>query len=339
MGLRSASVHKEAAFLASSASSSTLCHALDSNFRLNADSADSEFGNALSAYNAKLPPDVQTSAPQVATVKQKELSNKLDSAGHAVRLANVSGSDRATLISECQDGARDFWTVVPSRALGLAVPAAEFAVEVKYRLCMDQASEDWCPLCDSVLDPKGHHCRRCFAGGDRTIRHNKLRNGLFSFCRHDAGVQAELEKAGLLLPARQHESENARRPADIYLPQWYGGLPAALDFAVTSPNEAAFVGTAASEALHAAISYTETKRAHLNTATSCAEQGVTFLPMHVCETSGAWAPAASAVLKQIAKLAAARAGKPASELYRSLLQRLSVIVRTANARAHLRRMG
>ena len=45
------------------------------------------------------------------------------------------------------------------------------------------------------------------------------------------------------------------------------------------------------------------------------------------------------MLKQIAKLAAARAGQPASKLYRALLQRLSVTVRTANARAYLRRMG
>ena len=211
--------------------------------------------------------------------------------------------------------------------------------EIKYRLCMDHAAEDWCPLFDAVLDPRGHHCRRCSAGSDRTVRHNKVRNTTFSFCRQDAGIYgAELEKASLLLPARPQEAGNARRPADIYLPQWYGGLPAALDFAVTSPNQAAFVGRAASEALHAATSYSETKRAHLNIAASCAEQGVTFLPM-VCETSGAWAPEASAVLKQIAKLAAARAGKPASKLDRALLQRLSVTVRAANTRAHLRRMG
>ncbi|CAE8594402.1 unnamed protein product [Polarella glacialis] len=137
---------------------------------------------------------------------------------------------------------------------------------------------------------------------------------------------------------RPHEPGNARRPADVYLPQWYGGVPAVLDFAVISPNQVAYVGTAANVALRASISYSETKRARLNTAAACAAQGVTFLPT-VCETSGAWAPEASAVLKQVARQAAARAGRPASELYRSLLQRLSVAVRTANARAHLKRVG
>ncbi len=110
-----------------------------------------------------------------------------------------------------------------------------------------------------------------------------------------------------------------------------------MDFAVTSPNQSTVVGTAAREALHAAISYSETKRAHLNTATAYEAQGVTFLPM-VCETSGAWAPEASAILKQLARKAANRDSRPASEHYRALLQRLAVKVRTANAWAHLRRM-
>ena len=119
---------------------------------------------------------------------------------------------------------------------------------------------------------------------------------------------------------------------------WYDGQPAALDFAVTSPTQPAFVDTASNVALHAASSYSETKRAHLNTATACADAGVTFLPM-VCESTGAWATEASAVLKQLAKAAALREGVATSVVYRRLLQRLSLVVRTANAKAQLRRLG
>ena len=228
---------------------------------------------------------------------------------------------------------------MPSTALGLAVPAAEYVVELQYRLCMEQDTSDFCPLCDTVLDNRGHHCRRCSAGGDRTVRHNSVRNEVLKFCHNEAAIhQAELEKPGLLLPGRpDDEHQDGRRPADIYLPRWYGGTPAALDFAITSPNQTAHVGIAAREALHAATSYSETKRAHLNTASLCEAQAITFLPM-VCETSGAWAPEASAVLKQLARQAGNKAGKPASELYRTLLQRLAVKVRTSNARAHLKRM-
>ena len=97
-------------------------------------------------------------------------------------------------------------------------------------------------------------------------------------------------------------------------------------------------GRAAQEALHAAKSYSETKRAHLDTASACKAAGVTFLPM-VCESSGAWAPEAGLVLKHLAKRAAARTGRKTQDVFRDLLQRLSVITRTANARALLRRMG
>ena len=71
-----------------------------------------------------------------------------------------------------------------------------------------------------MLDTRGHHCCQCAAGGDRTIRHNKLRNEVFVFCREEAGIHhAELEKPDLLLPARSYdEQQAARRPADIYLP-------------------------------------------------------------------------------------------------------------------------
>ena len=111
-----------------------------------------------------------------------------------------------------------------------------------------------------------------------------------------------------------------------------------MDFAVTSPNLPQVAGRAAQEALHAAKSYSETKRAYLDTATACKDAGVTFLPM-VCESTGAWAPEAGIVLEHLAKRAAARAGRRTEDVFRELLRRLSVTTRTANARALLRRMG
>jgi hypothetical protein len=117
LGPRSTLLHSEAAFLASSAAASNLCHSLDASFQLRADNPASEFGTALAAFNAKLPETSQISAPEVAGTKQKDLSLKLDKAGHEERLASLCAADRATLISECQDGTRDFWSVVPSKAL------------------------------------------------------------------------------------------------------------------------------------------------------------------------------------------------------------------------------
>ena len=148
-----------------------------------------------------------------------------------------------------------------------------------------------------------------------------------------------MERPGLLIPPRPDDTaNNLRRPADIYLPAWYDGLPAALDFAVTAPQRLGIVATAAREALAAATAYSQQKRDHANTEADCTAAGVTFLPM-VAETTGAWAPEALLVLKQLAKAAAIKLGRDAAVVTKELLQGTAVTIRRANARAHLRRFG
>ena len=110
---------------------------------------------------------------------------------------------------------------------------------------------------------------------------------------------------------------------------------------MTSPNQSLFVTNASKEALFAAKAYSETKRSHQNTAFECEQHGVSFIPM-VAETSGAWSPEATLVFKHLAKKAASHVGGEAQEvqrIYRALLQKVAVVIRTANARAHLKRMG
>ncbi len=225
---------------------------------------------------------------------------------------------------------------MPHWSRGTVVPPAEFCQELRYRLCIPEMQEStWCPLCDDILDSRGHHSRFCCAGGDRTIRHNKVRNIIFKFCC-DAGQHPELEKANLLLPPRPSDSTSERRPADVYLPCWTGGLPAALDFAVTAPQRQGIVSEAAREPLAAATAYSAHKRSFQNTASVCEDQGIRFLPM-VCETSGAWAPEALDVLDLLAKTIANRSGGDAKRLLRGLLQRCAAAIRSCNARAHFKR--
>ena len=339
LGLRSASLHGEAAYLASACASRDKCHNLLQAFSLDADSSDSHFGVSLAAYNNKLPPDKQLTPQNILSRTQKQLSDNLDEVGHNLRLQQASIVDQATLRSECQKGAKEFFQVIPSEALGLAVPAAEFVTEVRLRLCMLESPEDeWCPLCDQVLDARGHHARECCAGGDRTRRHNDTRNKGFNFAKA-AGCNPELEKTNILLPPRPGETTNAqRRPADIYLPTWTHGLPAALDFAITAPQRQGIVGRAAVSALSAASEYCDTKRSHEQTQLQCDAAGITFLPM-VAETSGAWAPESLAVWKQLAKATAVRQGRDAATVLQEMLQSLSVSIRRANARACLRRFS
>ena len=68
-----------------------------------------------------------------------------------------------------------------------------------------RSADTWCPKCDGVLDKFSLHAGTCAAGGERTQRHNALRDLLASWADR-AGLQAEVEKPGLLLPQRPDEA-------------------------------------------------------------------------------------------------------------------------------------
>eukprot|EP00973_Karenia_brevis_P080906 11223410-Karenia_brevis.AAC.1 len=123
-----------------------------------------------------------------------------------------------------------------------------------------------------------------------------------------AGFRPELERPGLLLPCRPDEAgQSSRRPADIYLPAWVSGSPAALDFAVTAPQQQQYLQAASVSPLAAASAYTSRKKQFQNTAEVCRTQGVEFLPV-VVETTGAWAPEAMKVWRKVAAAAATTTG-------------------------------
>ena len=153
-----------------------------------------------------------------------------------------------------------------------------------------------------------------------------------------AGCNPELEKADILLPPTPGDTTNTqRRPADVYLPTWTHGLPAALDFAITAPQRQGIVGRAAASALTGATEYCDAKRSYRHTQAECDSAGMTFLPMVAAETSGAWPPESLAVWKQLATATAVRQGRDAAAVLREMLQSLSVSIRRANAKACLRR--
>jgi hypothetical protein len=95
---------------------------------------------------------------------------------------------------------------------------------------------------------------------------------------------------------------------------------------------------AAESAGAAAFAYETYKRSHINTDVECTRQGVAFIPM-VAESSGGWGPKGFETLRQLAKTAAANSGRDGDATMGQLLQRLSVVIRSAKARAILRRAG
>ncbi len=57
----------------------------------------------------------------------------------------------------------------------------------------------------------------------------------------------------------------------------------------------------------------------------------------VAESTGAWDPAAAALLKRLSRSVAAREGADARVLHAEILQELCVVIRSSRARAVLRR--
>ena len=178
---------------------------------------------------------------------------------------------------------------------------------------------------------------KCECAGDRTTRHHAARNEVGRLV-NTAGQHPELEKPGLLPPGPDDPGTNLRRPADVYLPSWTDGSPAALDLAITSPQRQDILGQAALRCAAAAEAYEVYKREYKGTAADCRSQGISFIPM-VAEPSGGWGPSAVCTLKALARAAATRShsGAGPSAILAEHLQQLCTAIRRASARAILRR--
>ena len=112
-GLRKASQHAPAAFLASTCASRERCHSLDVEFRLEADDPSSSVGQALTLHNNTLPADDQVTPETLPGAKQKILSAALDKATFKRRHAAECPANQASLLSESGKGAREFRQAVP----------------------------------------------------------------------------------------------------------------------------------------------------------------------------------------------------------------------------------
>jgi hypothetical protein len=237
---------------------------------------------------------------------------------------------------------------LPSHAFGNAVPAAYFRVMLQRRLRMTVfESSSFCPMCDGVCDTYGDHCLVCPCGGDRTLRHNQIRNAAARFCAA-AGLRPVVEKPNLLRPRPCIDGADeaapgrggpqgvgGRRPADVYIPLWCLGKPAALDFAVSSGLRIGFLDESARKGSSSGEAYAALKRGHLDTAALCAADEITFIPM-VCEAhGGSWGAEAQRVWQAVAKTSALLTGESAALKLGQLTQSLSVTLHRANARAVL----
>ena len=349
LGLRNTESHSSAAFLSSQMACHDLCKKIDSHYTVNINDINSDIHEAIIDVNTRVNPNDSINIEIDKRPRQQKISQAIDT-GTLERIKFDNATDvklQAHLNLTTSSGAGSWLHAVPSRSLGTHIDPLLFRTMVQRRLRVPIYDADFhCPFCDEIVDKYGDHCLTCSCGGDRTKRHNLIRNEVFHFCA-SSGLNPELERPGILQSrplagARQEngaprgQDEN-RRPADVYLPKWRRGTPAALDFAITSGLRRDMVNHSAEDGSKATKLYENFKRSHLDTEELCRDNGVTFIPV-ICEADGGgWGPAAHKVWSELAKHKSIRSGEPSSIIVSRLLQSLGLILHRENARSILRR--
>ena len=349
LGLRSTEHHSPAAFISSQTACHELCTKLDPNHSWDPNSPQTDSFKALRDFNDRVSPDNKLQFDDNTCPRQQTLSHAIDS--HTLEsIREFNKNDvrfQAHLNHTSASGAGLWLHSIPSKALNTHTDGQLFRIMVQRWLRVQLYEEEFhCPYCDEIVDRYADHCLTCACGGDRTKRHNLLRNEVFYLC-NSSGLSPELERPGLLelrpligvtqeSGARRDPNVN-RRPADVYIPRWRRGAPAALDLAVTSGLRNDLVTKSAEDGSAAVNAYEDFKRTYLNTEAICQEEGITFIPL-VCEADGGgWGPAAHRVWSVLAKYKSVRTGEQDSTIATHLLQSLGLILHRENARAILRR--
>ena len=170
--------------------------------------------------------------------------------------------------------AASWLSVIPSPGLNLHLDKAEFQSALKWWLGIDMFGGSRCPSCSTPsLDPLGHHALTCRYYRDVVSRHNQLRNTFFESCRQ-AGVGGQMEVGSGL-----GHDERCTRPADVLVPNWDLGKPAAFDLTAASPLNQSILNEACVTAGSSAR--VSEQRKHASNYVKCSELGCSCIPLAV----------------------------------------------------------
>ena len=353
LGLCSLSKHSPAAYLSSRSCCVTLCQELDPQHTWEGQDPSSAVHHAAQGINEVSGSEIIGLNPVPKDLKQWVLSSEID-AGSLRQLTDPQSTNlsfRAHMSLLGLEGAGTWLHAIPSEALGTKIAPPLYVPMLQRRLRIPFFEEPFfCPLCDGVMDVWADHALTCACGGDRTKRHNLVRN-TFARLAASAGWQPELEKPGLLhpRPSQGGRSEDgsegneggqrlsARRPADVYIPRWDLGGSAALDFAVTSGLRADLLEQTAAVGLSCLTLYEDHKKTFLDTEKQCANEGIAFLPFVLEAHSGSWGPTATKVLLRLGKSISMISGESTALEALRARQNLGLVLQRETARAVLRR--
>ena len=184
-----------------------------------------------------------------------------------------------------------------------------------------------CPVCHSAADPHGDHHVGCGGNGDRILRHNSLRDAIYTAAQ--SAALAPRREVPSLIPG------SMSCPADVFLPSWKRGHPAAMVVTVISTMQPTTIQDAATTRGHSLLVGEAWKlSAHTD---ACNEVGVSFIPI-VFETLGGLSSSAVCNLAYLRRLVGQRLGIPPSDSTRHLFQRCAISLWRGNAALWIRHL-
>ena len=156
-------------------------------------------------------------------LRQRHLSHSIDEASYIHLITRAPDTrSKALALSTAIPHAGDWLNVNSSHALGLHLHDWEFHLCLQYWLGLQMVEDDEEGVrCQVVADPLGDHQVGCGGNGDRIHRHDSVQDAVFSAAQ--TAALAPRKEVPSLIP------RTSSRPADVYLPNWMRGQPAALD--------------------------------------------------------------------------------------------------------------
>jgi hypothetical protein len=230
--------------------------------------------------------------------------------------------DMARLQSQSGVISNGWMSVLPSRALRTDISDVDYRILLRWWLGLPLlpvgCTLPGCPACGEPVDPFGDHFVCCDLNGS-TRRHNALRDAMF-----DVLVQ------GSILAAKEVNSGNRKRPADILLVAWERGRDVAVDLTVTHP-----VGLSG-HPIVVQNAAQHTRRAEASKVAAegdlCRQAGWGFTPAAFTPWGGC-GPSARALLHEVGRRAtAALAGWPKERRLREINENLSLTLAREVAR-------
>jgi len=237
---------------------------------------------------------------------------------------SIRDQTRLTALSHSSGTSSGWLKAIPQVRLGLAIPGPEFVVDLRLWLGVTIFPESPLCACLSSIDSFGDHLLGCSHGPMRIRRHDALADIIY---------KALLQDHPGVLKEQRVSYNDALRPGDIFHPDFQHGRSAYFDISVRSTTQPAFISLSSTCAgVAAAAGELAKDEKHL---AAVEKVGANFIPL-VVETFGVWTPYALRHLHIIADRTTPRSGVPPKLARRNLLQQLSVILWSYNAKMILR---